>query len=203
MRNMLFVCAITLASLSANEFIQKRRIRSISLSKCKEDAANTFSSQLRMTAQLIQKIGVLQAKYAKDRCSISKETHMSLNTVATQLRTYSLQLADLLTPCTCSQALHYNETIPITQLLAHITHIIGVIQQHVIQQVEDIFEDKGTVFIKKHRSKLPDVIKMIKIYSKQLCTLQRLLGTLDKKKMVCQQKRAEAMVNHAKGAKKG
>ncbi len=196
MRLLLFVLCIYMPILPANEFIQKKRPRRISLNKLKENAANALSCQLRLSAKLMQQIGQLQVKLqnpAMDKCSLDKLPSTSqlcrtgkmkgkeqLNNIGTQLRNYSLQLPDLLSPMAFAQSLHFDANISIGSMLGYITTIMGTVQQHVIKHLEDVFEDKGTVFIKKHRFQLPEVIKTIKLYTKQFHALRDLLSACEK-----------------------
>ncbi len=180
MRLLLFVLCVYMPILPANEFIQKKRPRRISLNKCKEDAANALSCQLRLSARLMQQIGQIQVKLQASGPLGPKKHRNRLNCIGTQLRNYSLQLSDVLTPMMFTQILHFDATMPISIMFGHITTIMGTVQQHVIKHLEDIFEDKGTVFIKKHRLQLPEVVKTIKLYTKQLHALRDLLSAFEK-----------------------
>ncbi len=180
MRLLLFVLCIYMPILPANEFIQKKRPRRISLNKLKENAADALSCQLRLSAKLMQQIGQLQVKLQASGPLGTKKHRNRLNCIGTQLRNYSLQLPDLLSPMAFAQSLHFDANMSIGSMLGHITTIMGTVQQHVIKHLEDIFEDKGTVFIKKHRFQLPEVIKTIKLYTKQFHALRDLLSACEK-----------------------
>ncbi len=196
-----FLCIVVLFMSQANvaqEFIQHKPKR-ISLQSIKEEAGDLFAQQLRESAQIIQLLGQVQLACVKNDAQIKYETQ-GLKQVGTQLRNYSLQLADLLHPMVFTQAIYFSDTVSFIELIAELTTIIGIIQQHIISQLNGLVEDTNTLFIKKHAHALPGMVTNIKSYTLQLHALKKMLITIENKQ---HQVAATAEVNKQKSLSNG
>lgn len=183
-----FICTVVLFMSQANmaqEFIQQHKPKRISLQNMKEEAGDLFAQQLRESAEIVQLLGRVQLACVKSDAQIKSETqrlgNQRLKETGTQLRNYSLQLADLLHPMVFTQAIYFPDTISFVELIAELTTIMGVIQQHIIDQLNGLIEDTNSLFIKKHAHALPGVVASIKSYTPHLCVFKNILTTIENK----------------------
>ncbi|MEX0849162.1 MAG: hypothetical protein WD055_02940 [Candidatus Dependentiae bacterium] len=179
------ICILLLFCTSLNfghEFIQKRRAPKVSLNKVKQEAADILSLQLRLSAEIMQQIGHIQITMQSKNITFDlKHESDQLKMIGNQLHMYSLQLVDLLQPMTSVQSMRFTPDMSLSLGLSHIVNSMGVIQQHIIKHLEDIFENKGCLFIRKYTLQLSDVVKTIKIYNDQFHALKKMLHALEKK----------------------
>jgi hypothetical protein len=173
MNKLLFigVCVVTIA-LSAHEFIQKPKAKAISLSSLKKKIAQEFSEQLHLSADAVQKIGALQQKVSGD---VKIDESIEMKKIAARMFACNAYYGNIL-----SEPIVIPEQIEEVSL-AYIVELLGAIQKKILDHLEDIFEDKGSVFVQKQKHRLSGVLQELRLYTGDFNRLQRALSGFEQK----------------------
>ncbi len=155
---------------SAQEFVHKQKIKRVTLSTIKDQYADIFGQQLRESALIVQVIGRVQ-QLGLDQHFSSMQT---MQDIVCKLHCYSIELSDLIN-CFSSEKINRVRCDGTKQILSELVTIIGSIQQHVIDHLQDLLEDAGTVFVRQHVSTLSDLMPKMKRYTHDLQALRCLL----------------------------
>ncbi len=180
--------ALTSTVCMAHEFVQTQKPKRISLHSIKEQAGDIFAQQLRESAQIVQLLGHVQQLQAKDAKIAVQER---VRVVATQLRNYSLQLTDLLTPMASTQVIYF-AAMETPLFIGELITIMGKIQEQLIMQLNDLLDDTSSLFVKKHMRELLQVISSVKSYTPYFSELKRLLSGIQMPPSVSDKKRVVA-----------
>lgn len=166
--------------MEAHEFIQRTKLKHISVQSIKEEAGQIFAQHLRESAQIVQLLGRAQLNESAWPDVVNMGTR--LHEIAWQLRTYSDLLGNPLCPPSCAIYSASQSIINVNRMLAEITHMIGNIQQHLIKQLNDLLDDTGNLFVKKHAPVLQLMLVSIKSYSGSFQDLHKLLSGIGQHK---------------------
>lgn len=163
-----------LSGVWAHEFMNVPKRKRVSLYHIKEEAAASFSEQLRLSAEIIQLASNLQleAIQLKGRIDDKLDIHL-LAPFVMRLHNCRMYYTDLLSLFYDDEKKETNlQNASLSIICIQITSMLGAIQQSIINYLQEIFEEKGSVFIKENQSRLQDVIKTVKMYTnvlKDLC----------------------------------
>lgn len=177
-----FIILLATSDLHAHEFMHVPKTRRISLNKIKEQAADAFSEQLRLAAEAVQSAGALQVLWhMQPSTGISLVDTERIRAIGVRIYQCRVQYADLFASvCNVFNPFDQKDMSPVV-LLGHLMQTLGAIQQYAITYLQDIFEDKGSVFIRQHANRLPDVVKTVTLYTQDFKALADELCSLEKK----------------------
>lgn len=177
-----FIILLSVSDLHAHEFMHVPKTRRVSMHTIKEQAADAFSEQLRLAAEAVQCAGALQVLWhAQPSTGVSATDVELIRTIGVRMYQCRVQYADLFAPvCHVLNPFDQKNMSPIV-LFGHLMQTIGAIQQYAITYLQDIFEDKGCVFIRQHANRLPDVVKTVTLYTQDFKALVNLLCGLEEK----------------------
>ncbi len=159
-------------ALGANEFIVKRKHKRVSFSRVKEELSDVFAEQLRLSADLLQVIGSMQVAITLNEYKPDQKQLEPMPMLATHLRNYAIGLDNLLEEPIFIQLLYFTNT-SLPELLAHITCIMGSMQQKVITYLQQLFEGDTKVFHKKHCKPLQATVIRVKNANRHLKELKK------------------------------
>lgn len=143
--------------IEANQFMHVPKVRRISLSKIKEQAADAFSEQLRLAAETVQLAGAVQVAYHMQAHKVDLGAEIEqLKEIGARIYQCRVQYADLLVPANAvpadavpADAVSASAVNPFRQkdvsvmsLFGHLMQTLGALQQYMITYLQDIFEDK-------------------------------------------------------------
>lgn len=154
--------------LVAHEFVHKQKNKRVTLSSIKDEYGEIFSQQLRESAIIVQAIGRVQ------QLDIDQQPIQTMQDIVCKLHSYSRELPNLI-GCSLSEHMLCPKFTSVKQMLPELTTIIGSIQQHVINHLQDLLEDTGAVFARQHTQMLSDLVPKIKRYTQDLHTVHSLL----------------------------
>lgn len=177
--------------MSAHEFMHAPKARRVSLHKIKEQAADALSEQLRLAAEAVQYAGAVQVLYYGQTDIDSLGTDIEqLRAIGVRIYQCRVQYADLLAPvCKVLNPFDQKKLSPIA-LFGNLMQTLGAVQQYAITYLQEVFEDKGRVFIRQHVNQLPDVLKTVTLYTQDFKALVDLLYSLEKKMRAVQSSKA-------------
>ncbi len=168
-------------SLQTNEFIRATKTKKVSLNKIKEQAAQEFILQLRLAAETVQRIGTLQVTYQQCVEKSAIDTYfITLQETGMRLYRCRLQYADLFAavPAQVQNPFAQKDIAPLI-LCGYLLETLGILQQHILTFLQDIFDDTGCVFTKQQASKLSEVVKVITLYTNDFKDMHNLLPELE------------------------
>ena len=177
----LFICSFA-CSFASHEFMHAPKLRRVSLSKIKEQAADAFSEQLCLAAEVIQLAGAVQIAYHADTHKVDlSEEIVQLKEIGGRIYKCRSQYADLFA-LGCVLATPFDQKdMSVASVFGHLMQTLGAAQQCMITFLQEIFEDKGCTFTKQHMNRLPDVLKTVILYTDDFKALKNLLCSLEKK----------------------
>lgn len=155
---------------SAQEFVHKQKPKRVTLAGIKEEYGDIFGQQLRESALIVQAIGRLQ-KLGVDQHFCSMQT---MQDIVCKLHCYSVELSDLI-GCFSSEQIKRVRCDGAKQILSELITIIGSIQQHLIDHLQDLLEETGIIFVRQHVLKLSDFVPKMRQYTQDMQALHRLL----------------------------
>jgi hypothetical protein len=159
---------LSIIALQAHEFMHVEKRKRVSIHKIRQEFAEQFSEQLKYSAQAVELLGSIQMAVVGSKANLLERQAVGLlNDALGRLEACSSHYENLLAEID-SVVVTPKERDGDLLPFAHTIRLLGAVQRHIIDYLQDIFEERGGLFITEHKKRLQDVIKTVRMYTDDL-----------------------------------